>query len=79
MSDVWVLNASPIITLAKVAQLSLLERIATELLVPEEVATEILVGPPTDPARLALETGWGQTSVTRQHPADFAGMGSRCR
>jgi len=32
VSDVWVLNASPIIiiTLAKVAQLSLLERLATE-------------------------------------------------
>jgi len=60
VSEVWVLNASPIITLAKIAQLPLLERLASELLVPEAVASEIRAGPATDPARLAIETGWGK-------------------
>ncbi len=54
MSEVWVLNASPIITLAKIAQLPLLDRLASELLVPEAVASETLAGPATDPARLAI-------------------------
>jgi predicted nucleic acid-binding protein len=30
-----------------------------ELLVPEAVVTEILAGPPSDPARLAVQRGWG--------------------
>ena len=60
VSDVWVLNASPIIALAKIAQLWLLERLASELIIPEAVAAEILAGPTTDSARVALETGWGR-------------------
>lgn len=54
-----VVNASPLICLAKAGQLDLLERLDPEVLVPEPVAGEVLAGPPGDPARLALEGGWG--------------------
>ncbi len=61
MSDVWVVNASPVIALAKAGHLRLLERSCRELLVPEAVVAEIIAGPPSDPARQALQGGWGQT------------------
>ena len=59
MSDTWVVNASPVIALAKVGRLHLFEDLCRELLVPEAVVAEILAGPPTDPARRAIEGGWG--------------------
>ena len=54
MSDIWVVNASPVIALAKVGQLHLLHDLCKELLVPEAVVAEILAGPPSDPARRAV-------------------------
>lgn len=54
-----VVNASPLICLAKAGLLDLLERLDPEVLVPEPVASEVLAGPPGDPARVALEGGWG--------------------
>jgi hypothetical protein len=51
VSDVWVTNASPVITLAKAGYLELLTRLPSELLLPEPVALEILAGPAADPAR----------------------------
>lgn len=59
MSDVWVVNASPVITLAKADRLHLLPDLCKELLVLEAVVAEILAGPPSDPARQALQQGWG--------------------
>lgn len=61
MSSVWVVNASPLISLARVGQLALLEAPGRALHVPEAVAREVLAGPTTDPARQALETGFGGT------------------
>ena len=66
MSDIWVVNASPVIALAKAERLHLLSDSCRELLVPEAVVAEILAGPPADPARQALQRGWGQT-VARPH------------
>jgi predicted nucleic acid-binding protein len=54
-----VVNASPLIALARIGQLVLLERLPAELFVPPAVVEEILGGP-DDPARRALESGWGQ-------------------
>jgi predicted nucleic acid-binding protein len=59
VSDIWVVNASPVIALAKADQLHLLPDLCRELLVPEAVVAEILAGPPSDPARQALQRGWG--------------------
>jgi predicted nucleic acid-binding protein len=60
LNETWVVNSSPVITLAKVGQLRLLEQLPAELFVPEAVATELLAGPPGDPARQAIESGWGK-------------------
>jgi predicted nucleic acid-binding protein len=56
-----VVNASPVIVLAKAGRLHLISDSCRELLVPEAVAAEILAGPPSDPARQAVQRGWGQT------------------
>ena len=59
MSECWVLNASPIITLAKVDRLDLLVGLVPEVCIPPAVATEVTAGPVNDPGRRALESGWG--------------------
>lgn len=55
MSDLWVVNASPLIVFGKIGQLDLLTRLAREVVVPQVVATEIIAGPENDVARLAVE------------------------
>ena len=67
MSDIWVVNASPIITLAKAGYLHLLDQLAS-ILVPEAVVREISAGPDSDPARRALAEGWGARSTPRAIP-----------
>lgn len=55
MSDRWVVNASPLIVFGKIGQLDLLTQLPEEIVVPQAVANEILAGPETDAARLAIE------------------------
>ncbi len=57
MSDLWVVNASPIIVLAKANALQLLDREGERVVVPVEVANEIRRGPANDPARRAVTDG----------------------
>lgn len=59
MGEPWVVNASPVITLAKAGYLHLFDQLAHEVLLPTPVISEILAGPPADPARKAVESGWG--------------------
>lgn len=59
MGSRWIVNASPIIALAKIDRLQLLQELCDEVLVPRPVGAEILAGPPSDPARRILEQGWG--------------------
>jgi hypothetical protein len=47
------------ITRAKVGRLDLLTRGGRQLVIPTEVAHEVVAGPERDPARLALEGGFG--------------------
>ncbi len=54
--------------LAKVGQLSLLELLATEVVVPVAVADEILAGDAADPARRALEAGFGSRAAIAELP-----------
>lgn len=68
MAEVWVVNASPVIVLAKVDRLDLLTGLAQEVLLPAAVVDEILAGPPTDPARRVLDSGWGRRVVAHQPP-----------
>jgi predicted nucleic acid-binding protein len=54
-----VVNASPLIVLAKAGHLDLLHALSARVIVPDPVVVEIMVGPPADPARRAIESGWG--------------------
>jgi predicted nucleic acid-binding protein len=66
VGEVFVVNASPVITLAKASHLALLTDLAETVLVPAAVVGEVLAGPESDPARRALEGGWG-TRVPVSH------------
>lgn len=55
MSENWVVNASPLIVLAKIDHLFLLPQLTKQLAIPQEVVTEIQNGPIDDPARHFLE------------------------
>jgi predicted nucleic acid-binding protein len=59
MADCRVVNASPLIALAKVGQLGLLEERECVLVIPAPVAHEVLRWPAEDPARKALAGGLG--------------------
>lgn len=59
VGNIRVVNASPLITLAKVDRLDLLVSTGQRLVIPLAVAEEILAGPAGDPARRALEHGYG--------------------
>jgi predicted nucleic acid-binding protein len=75
VNDVWVTNSSPVITLAKAGYLELLTQLPGELLVPEAVALEILAGPAADPARRAVESGWGSRIAPVAVPAELIEWG----
>ena len=61
--ETWVVNASPLIVLAKVGQLALLERPGHGLLIPEAVRDEVRAGGALDPARVALDAGFGGAAI----------------
>ena len=54
MSNKWVVNASPLILLAKVGHLALLPKLTAQLVVPASVLAEIQAGPASDPAQAWL-------------------------
>jgi predicted nucleic acid-binding protein len=62
MPKKWVVNASPLIVLARVNHLSLLQHVAAELVVPAGVAREIAQGPEDDQTRQWL-LSYGQEVV----------------
>ena len=63
MTDIWVVNASPLIALARIDRLDILSGADRELLLPDAVVQEIVNGPSWDKARCALESGWGPNPV----------------
>ena len=75
MSDIWVVNSSPVIALAKAGHLRLLEDLPSALLVPQAVAAEILAGPSADPARQAIQAGWGTRIATESIAAEILEWG----
>jgi predicted nucleic acid-binding protein len=58
----------PIITLAKAGYLSLFDELPSTFLIPGAVAREILSGPASDPARKAVESGWGRSASPSNVP-----------
>lgn len=73
--ETWVINASPLITLGKVGRLDLLSEPQRRLVIPQAVVDEILAGPPTDPARLSLESGFGDAALPASIDHDVAQWG----
>lgn len=51
MAERWIINASPLIVLAKVKQTKLLSALTDEAVIPRAVVHEIMAGPDDDPAR----------------------------
>ncbi len=56
MANQWVVNASPIITLTKIGQVSLLTQLCNELVIPQGVADEIRNGGYDDSAVTWIRT-----------------------
>ncbi len=75
MPEVWVANASPVIVLAKVGYLDLLTHLSDELFLPEAVVSEIIAGPPADPARRMLEAGWAAVVKSTAIPTELLEWG----
>ena len=71
MSNKWVVNASPLILLAKINQLTLLTQLTDELVIPESVVKEINVGAANDPARTWLQAD-GKRWIRPNAPAELA-------
>lgn len=55
MAEHWVLNASPIISLARVDRADLLLKVPDECVIPQAVLSEIMAGPDSDPARSFID------------------------
>lgn len=69
MSDVWVVNASPLILLGKIGRIDLVSRLAARIVIPQGVAEELRAGPAADPARTWIE-GPGAGAVTAVEQTD---------
>ena len=57
VAEKWIINASPVIALARVGQVELLARLPVQAVLPQAVAEELSVAPEDEPARQALESG----------------------
>ncbi len=72
MIERWVVNASPLIVLAKVGYQHLLTALADEVVVPQAVVDEINAGPIDDPARRFLASSPFPTIITVSEPLVLA-------
>lgn len=70
MSNRWVVNASPLILLAKIGRIDLLSNLTESFVIPAGVVREINDGPVDDPARQWL-AGAGSPSIV-QDPQPLA-------
>lgn len=64
MDRKWVTNSSPLIVLGKVSEITLLNKLSSNLVIPEGVAQELDLGPADDPARTWLHLD-GSTFIRR--------------
>ena len=64
MTRKWVVNASRLIILGKVSKIDLLQRMCSDLIIPEGVVLEVNQGPVDDPAGIWIR-GEGATLVRR--------------
>jgi len=71
MAERWVVNASPLIVLAKVRHAHLLSALTDEVVVPQMVVDEINAGPAEDPARAWLSDNPLPVVATSRAPAEL--------
>ncbi|MBL7162259.1 MAG: DUF3368 domain-containing protein [Anaerolineales bacterium] len=71
MPESWVLNASPIIVLARVGYSHWFHQLAEQVIVPQAVATEIQAGPVDDPAHQIINSGDLQVEGSPPPPAEL--------
>jgi len=69
VADPWVVNASPLIVLAKVGHVGVLDELARSWVVPEAVVQEIAAGPVDDPGRKLIEQLPGEQRCSATVPA----------
>lgn len=72
MSDLWVVNASPLIVFGKIGQLDILTRLPMEIVVPQAVANEVVAGPENGAARLAIEDNVFHLVETEEPTSELA-------
>lgn len=70
-TDHWVVNASPVIALARVGQVELLTRLPARAYMPQAVVAELLRAPHSDPARQAVELGLFHLIPTSPSPTEL--------
>jgi predicted nucleic acid-binding protein len=74
--SLWVVNASPIILLARVGQLDLLQRLGPAVVIPDAAVLEICRSGPSDPAVQALaQATWLIKVDPGPIPANVAAFG----
>lgn len=76
MAERGVVNASPLIFLARAGLIDLLQLVSSEIIVPQAVASEIEVRGKSDPtARILTETSWLVVTQTPPMPAEIQEWG----
>jgi len=71
VAEKWVINASPIIALARVGQVELLSRLPQQSILPQAVKEELFHAPEGDPARQAVESGLFEIVETPAPPHEI--------
>src|SRR5688572_14834220 len=71
VAEQWVINASPVIALARVGQLELLARLPKQAIIPRAVEEELLRASEDDPARRAVESGMFKIIETPTPPSEI--------
>lgn len=71
VAEKWVVNASPIIALARVGQAELLARLPEQAVIPRAVAEELCNAPEGDPARRVVESGLFKIILTPAPPPEI--------
>jgi predicted nucleic acid-binding protein len=75
VAETWVVNASPVIALARAGFEHLLTGPSRSVLLPQAVVEEIVAGPPNDPARVLLERGWASIATPKSIPTSVVEWG----
>jgi predicted nucleic acid-binding protein len=71
LAEKWVVNASPVIALARIGQVELLTQLPARAVTPRAVADELLQAPEGDPARRAVESSLFRIVKTPTPPPEL--------